>query len=604
MTDPSNRKREPRKLIAGGLIAVAVVLVVIDGHVFHRALFGELGLSPGDVGLGLHEQTLHVAVPATGAALIVAVTVLLTLGLQRLFAKRGPLSKRRKLANGAGGILGPLTVVGVVLGTLAVARSLGFDPDFWSFVRTNPAVLAAVIAGCAGVMSTVTLAAVDRWHVGTVAACGAVALALAAAPTLYASDRWGADLGRRVADGATLQPGFNPLGLRIGRRCVDGVFDGRAVRGVHLLLGRVADTAFVVDLDRGGVMRLGQPLRIEDPVNDACAGDTPPPVDASDAQSLAKRFRPVLRFDRLEPWRPLEIEAFLGESFPDGAHRVCPAREACRAATRRPALRNESGVRLDLHDAAASPESSCHVGVLRDCDAGERSAIYYRVTARSNGRVYVDYWWFLRFNHFPYQDDPTAPCGGRRPPLVDANHEGDWEGVTVVVRADAPREIEAVVYSAHGHSFRYMRAAPELVDGRPVVYVACGSHAAYPRPCDDNCRQTQHACDAEPCREPTSGRAEATYDGAAEWGRNDDDACATPADAPCLRPLPQLVLGPGFSATGVPFTTWPGKWGDAGGPASPGLQTRYLMPSRQVRSIRISFGARHREGSLPRGSDR
>jgi hypothetical protein len=583
-----------------GLVAVAGGLVVLVGHVFHRAFFRELGLSPGEVGLGLHEQTLHVAVPAVAAAVVVAGTVLLALGLQRLLAARGPLAGRRRFASIAGGVLGPLAVVVVVVAALRLARSFGFDPDFWSFVRANPAVFAAVIAGAAGVMSTVALAAADRWKAGTVAACAALALVLAAAPTLYASDRWGADLGRRVAQGATLKPGFNPLGLRISARCVDGLLDGRPVHGVHLLLGRVADAAFVVDLERGGVMRLGQPLKIEDPVDDLCRGDRAPIVERTQAEELARRFRPVLRFDRLEPWRPLEIEAFLAESFAGGrGHEVCPAGAPCRPAAERPALRREHGARLDLHDAASSPDERCRAGVLRDCDDGEKSAIYYRVSARTDGRLYVDYWWFLRFNHFPYREDGTAPCGGRKPPLVEANHEGDWEGVTVVVAADEPRELEAVAYSAHGHSFRYTEAAPILSDGRPVVYVACGSHAAYPRPCEENCRQTQHECDADPCREPTSGRAEATYDGAAVWGRNDDDACFTPAGAPCLRPLPQGLA----AGTGVPFSMWPGRWGDAGGPESPGLQDRYRMPARQIRSIRVRFGAREAQGDAPRGPD-
>jgi hypothetical protein len=582
-------------------VTVAAGLVVLVGHVFHRAFFRELGLSPGDVGLGLPEQTLHVAVPAVAAALVVAGTVLLALGLQRLLAGRGPLAGRRKSAGVAGAVLGPLAVVAVVFAALRLARSFGFDPDFWSFVRTNPAVFAAVIAGAAGVMSTVALAAADRWKAGTVAACGALALVLAAAPTLYASDRWGADLGQRVAQGATLQPEFNPLGLRISARCVDGLLDGRAVHGVHLLLGRVADAAFVVDLERGGVIRLGQPIKIEDPVNDACRGDTAPVVEHAQAEELARRFRPVLRFDRLEPWRPLEIEAFLAESFAGGGgHEVCPTAGRCRPTADHPALRREPGARLDLHDAAASPDERCHLGVLRDCDDGEKSAIYYRVSASTNGRLFVDYWWFLRFNHFPYREDRAAPCGGRKPPLVEANHEGDWEGMTVVVRSEEPREIDAVAYSAHGHSFRYSEAAPELVDGRPVVYVACGSHAAYPRPCEENCRQTQHECDADPCREPTSGRAEATYDGAVEWGRNRDHACFSPADAPCLRPLPQSIA----AATGVPFTTWPGRWGDAGGPGSPGLQDRYRMPGRQIRSVRVRFGARKAQGDAPRGPDR
>ena len=73
---------------------------------------------------------------------------------------------------------------------------------------------------------------------------------------------------------------------------------------------------------------------------------------------------------------------------------------------------------------------------------------------------------------------------------------------------------------------------------------------------------------------------------------------------PCLRPLPQ-IMAPGtvLAATGVPFTTWSGRWGEARGPGSPGVQARYRMPGSQIRSIRVDFGARREPGNAPRGPD-
>ena len=60
-------------------------------------------------------------------------------------------------------------------------------------------------------------------------------------------------------------------------------------------------------------------------------------------------------------------------------------------------------------------------------------------------------------------------------------HDGDWEHITVRVDKSSDR-ISHIYYGAHGWRDGVWRAAGEFEtdDGRPVVYIAKGSHACYP----------------------------------------------------------------------------------------------------------------------------
>jgi hypothetical protein len=104
------------------------------------------------------------------------------------------------------------------------------------------------------------------------------------------------------------------------------------------------------------------------------------------------------------------------------------------------------------------------------------------------------------------------------------DHEGDWEGVTLVLSKDSakPDRLEFVNYAAHEGVFRYRPVQIEREGLRPVVYIANGSHAAYPFACPNDCKQVNKLF----------GHAlpEDNTDGKRPWGRNDE------ADA--LLPLP------------------------------------------------------------------
>jgi hypothetical protein len=87
--------------------------------------------------------------------------------------------------------------------------------------------------------------------------------------------------------------------------------------------------------------------------------------------------------------------------------------------------------------------------------------VYGRV-ARDARRIWLQYWLFSRYN------------GQDRGILRSGRHEGDWEFVQIGLDArDRPRLITLAQHSwAESCAFR---------GGRPVIYVANGSHASYMR---------------------------------------------------------------------------------------------------------------------------
>jgi hypothetical protein len=314
-------------------------------------------------------------------------------------------------------------------------------------------------------------------------------------------------------------------------------------------------------------------------------------VPEPQAGELADRFRPWLKFDSQEQWRPLSISHLFQERIAgQSAHEFCsrpPAEPGCtpiqdesqftQLAARAGALGSSTYINL----AGGKPEDyhgpeQC--GDLADCGTGPASAIYYHVT-QSNDRFYIDYWLFYRFNHF-YRSDPSLSCKSsiaRKNGICD-EHEGDWEGITAVTAPGDDTTLDYVVYAAHKGTFRYAASEIGLQDGtRPVVYVARGSHASYPKPCPGDCNQ--------PIALAAQGLItlpESSFDGARDWARN-ADSCPANAPGSCLLSLPRT------DQNARAWTVWQGQWGagcgdacgaqsEIGSPRSPGVQTRYQTP--------------------------
>ena len=316
---------------------------------------------------------------------------------------------------------------------------------------------------------------------------------------------------------------------------------------------------------------------------------------------------PVLRHQRaVAPG--LEVEQFLTER--DGRGR--PLHRACSAVSPPPDTRPRScrrGTEIPLAGAAdlfrapgpypildigapgqdmhagdvTSPLPACRQHGLRDCDAGPRTSLYWHAVGTSR-YVLLDYWWFLRFN--------DAPASSTALRVLDNDHEGDWEGMTVALPAADPAAptFDWVAFASHTHTFKYLRSAlscdGDLAAGscgpsatRPHDYVANGTHASYPVTCRDRANLVTSllggpvAAYALACKQSDqggeSGVPEDGFDGRRPWGANDDPAA--------LR---------SFGA----WVSWAGRWGFPGNAASPGSQGRFRDPSRTACSGRGSAG--------------
>lgn len=93
--------------------------------------------------------------------------------------------------------------------------------------------------------------------------------------------------------------------------------------------------------------------------------------------------------------------------------------------------------------------------------------IYGHVAVDGQGAEWLQYWFFYYYNDKAF--------------LGFGLHEGDWEMVQVGL--DAKRRPEAMTFAQHEHGERCSWKAVEKHEGeRPIVYVARGSQASYPRP--------------------------------------------------------------------------------------------------------------------------
>ena len=145
----------------------------------------------------------------------------------------------------------------------------------------------------------------------------------------------------------------------------------------------------------------------------------------------------------------------------------------------------------------------------------------------------LQYWFF-------YYNNPKSYT-----PLQLREHEGDWEMIQIRLSNGAP--IDAV-YAQHEYAERCSWNKVELnADGRPVVYVADGSHASYLRADDYD-----------------------VYHLGLDVG--DDHA-----DGGMPAFTPELV---DVTVTPPRWLGWPGRWGAQGNsPRGPAFQSKWQNPS-------------------------
>jgi hypothetical protein len=323
---------------------------------------------------------------------------------------------------------------------------------------------------------------------------------------------------------------------------------------------------------------------------------------------LALLHRPVLLFDSAEPVpRPLSVDALFADEKVSQCDDSGSSTE-CRLVTNPRGLTN-GDTRLEL-DLPGSDELKRIARKERDVVRDEGAAalsmgpplstMYVHPTTRDvNGRrrLYLDYWWYLPDN--PARSGWGSFCGAGLviPGVTCFDHQSDWEGVTVVVdrterrgRVD-PRPV-AVHYAQHNTVVRYgwqqlrdhwagddglpgrLRAIPN-VEGRPLVFVAQGTHAGYATRCPGISRK---------CRQLTHSVAENRHDGKLSWAGNFTPLCGEGSS--CLQLLPTHVGG----AQPALWNAFKGPWGErrcvleiycnsGDPPKGPGQQGRYARPA-------------------------
>jgi hypothetical protein len=266
--------------------------------------------------------------------------------------------------------------------------------------------------------------------------------------------------------------------------------------------------------------------------------------------AAAITHRPILLFDTDERFRtPLNVDAMLRS----GKVELCPQGNglltACTTLTSAADMRNGVGnLRFDSQDIQ---------------DAKLPTTIYaHAVPDRLQpGWTDIDYWWYLPDN--PANTAQGAMCGAGLviPEITCFDHQSDWEGVTVVVNAD--QEPVAVHYAAHNHVVNVPWTMLEQEDGHPRVFIARGSHAAYPAKC------TKQVCNGNSLFEDNR------YDGKNPWPCNGKT---------CVTPFPLTAGGSAAS-----WNDFDGHWGSSvcvanvycarsEAPKAPGNQGRYQRP--------------------------
>ncbi|HEX5590914.1 MAG TPA: hypothetical protein VFX65_11545 [Candidatus Limnocylindrales bacterium] len=191
---------------------------------------------------------------------------------------------------------------------------------------------------------------------------------------------------------------------------------------------------------------------------------------------------------------------------------------------------------------------------LLRADSGLYPRTVYGRVVGGDDRVAVQYWlfWF----HNAWHND----------------HEADWEVVTVLHETSSGGPI-ALSASAHGHAPRWSPGELTWVDGRPLLYVAAGSHALYaePEPGIDRGSRGAGARARTPASLTQLARG-STRDHVA--GVEPDRAIELPAMAYELRHFPDLAtLRPGTDAwDDWWWLAYGGRWGRASGPAGPAGQ--------------------------------
>jgi TIR domain-containing protein len=210
----------------------------------------------------------------------------------------------------------------------------------------------------------------------------------------------------------------------------------------------------------------------------------PPPaatISAPDpAEALLSRFAPVLRYDSGERFFADSVALMTDMVSAKGNANVLRRTDGTLIASARPRS-GEARLTLEFLETPypnGMPATQTDYLQITGEDPAKDAAtlrsqseyadvVYGHIVRDSADRVWLQYWFFY------YYDDRAFLGLGK--------HEGDWEMIQLRVgEADVP---DVATFAAGRGAQRYEWSALEIrSDGAPVLYIARGSHACYPRP--------------------------------------------------------------------------------------------------------------------------
>ena len=185
------------------------------------------------------------------------------------------------------------------------------------------------------------------------------------------------------------------------------------------------------------------------------------PRPAASAVQLATKYAPVLRLASSERYRPLRLEDYLTKTVlrsgspPHGTLEQPQPTLFSLSVT-------SAATYLDIRGAEPNSHPANYRTIEQQLEgARPRPTVYFHFAYEpSKRRVAIEYWLLYLYNDFYDQ------------------HEADWEGVTVVLENGAPL---GATYSQHQGSKWIAWSSLSKTATHPVVYVARGSHAEYPK---------------------------------------------------------------------------------------------------------------------------
>lgn len=216
----------------------------------------------------------------------------------------------------------------------------------------------------------------------------------------------------------------------------------------------------------------------------ACgAGRRPPPVAASAARALAEKYQPELILDRHDRFWPVPVRTIF--ALQDRRAHTCRRihadnPKACVRVASQAELPWSGGegewLEYPAADDLIGDQHRLMVEALGSVDPVRSSRLYFLVS-RPRGRepetTTVQYWSFYTFNYLRVAEEIKS--GGF--------HEGDFEhvGVLLSARTKQPRFLWMARHEkGEGRVFSWDEPAlQKTAGGRPLVFVARGSHASY-----------------------------------------------------------------------------------------------------------------------------